>query len=147
MNSINTTRASRKPNSQAISRTRCQTTSRTSMPAATSTTTFRRRARREALPWQPENRSAWSGNIRFNKTIVFPNIESQPERKMAILINLVQPRMFSACSQILWFHSHVIWFLGHPYSSLNSVSKPRMLSVRADYVLSSLHLAYNFLQT
>ena len=57
--SINTTRASRKPNSQAISRTRCQTTSRTSMPAATSTipaTTFRRRARREALPWQPENR-------------------------------------------------------------------------------------------
>jgi hypothetical protein len=35
--------------------------------------------------------SAWSGNIRFNKTIVFPNIESQPERKMAILINLVQP--------------------------------------------------------
>ena len=30
-NFINTTRASRKPNSQAISRTRCQTTSRTSM--------------------------------------------------------------------------------------------------------------------
>jgi hypothetical protein len=33
-----------------------------------------------------------------------------PKRKMAILIKLVQPLMFSGCSQILWFHSHVIWF-------------------------------------
>ena len=30
--------------------------------------------------------------------------------------------------------------------SLNSVSKPRMLSVRADYVLSSLHVALNLAQ-
>ena len=52
--------------------------------------------------------SAWSGNIRFNKTIVFPNIESQPERKMAILINLV---------------------LRASLFSLNSVSKSRMLNV------------------
>jgi diketogulonate reductase-like aldo/keto reductase len=46
--------------------------------------------------------------------------------------------MFLSCSHLMWSHSHVV--LSGLSFSVNSVPKPRMLSVRAVYVLGSLQL-------
>src|SRR5271165_2652759 len=43
---------------------------------------------------------------------------------------------------VVSFSSNVV--LSDPLFSLNSVSKPRMLSVRVDYVLSSLQIGLHF---
>src|SRR5271166_89732 len=49
--------------------------------------------------------------------------------------------MYSVCSQIMWFHSHVMWFSGPPYSHLIRFQnrgcyrfEPFIFSVRYNYV-------------
>src|SRR5208283_2836474 len=60
--------------------------------------------------------------------------------------------MWSSPDVIGLFSNNVVSFsrnvvLGELLFSINLVSKPRMLSVRAVYVLSSLHIAYLFILT
>jgi hypothetical protein len=62
--------------------------------------------------------------------------------KMPILINVVQPGCFRFSINVVSFSRNVVL---SPLFSLNSVSKPRILSVRADYVLSSLQLVDGWL--
>jgi hypothetical protein len=37
---------------------------------------------------------------------------------VAIRINVVQPEMLLVCSQLMWFHSHIMWFWKSSYSHL-----------------------------
>ena len=64
------------------------------------------------------------------------SIESNPERKLAIRINVVQSGCNrSVSNNVVSFSRNVV--LSDPLFSIKVVSKPRMLSVRAVYVLSS----------
>jgi len=56
---------------------------------------------------------------------------------VAIRINVVPEPMFSVCSQIMWFHSHLMWFWEGSYSQSMWFgnhgcyrSEPFMFSVR-----------------
>ena len=70
-----------------------------------------------------------------------PNpIESRPEGKVAIRINLVQSRCNRFSNNAVSFSLNSV--LSDASFSINLVPKPRMLSVRAVYVLSSLHLVH-----
>ena len=78
--------------------------------------------------------------IRFDKTIVFPNIERQTEEKWLFAL------IWSRADVIGLFSNNVVSFsrnvvLSGRLFSHNVVRKSRMLSVRTDYVLSSLNLA------